>query len=123
MHTIHILGGIIFGGYFVWSGYNHFRNHKMLSGYAASMKIPSPVIAVLGTGVLMVLGGLGIIFSGYLSATVFDISLLLIIIFLVPTTFAMHAFWKHTDAGAKMTDYINFSKNFALVGAALMLMM
>jgi uncharacterized membrane protein YphA (DoxX/SURF4 family) len=95
----------------------------MLKGYTASMKVPSPGFAVIGTGLLMLVGGLGVVFSGYLSATAVNISLLLIVIFLVPTTFVMHAFWKHTDMNMKMTNYINFSKNIALIGAALMLMM
>ncbi len=122
MYAIHILGQILFGGYFAWSGFQHFRNHKMLAGYAASMKVPSPGFAVFGTGFLMFLGGLGVVFGGYLGRTAFDVSLLFIIIFLVPTTLIMHAFWKMTDTNMKMTNYVNFSKNIALIGAALMLM-
>ena len=117
MHAIHILGQILFGGYFAWSGFNHFKNHKMLTGYTASMKVPSPGVAVFVSGLLLFLGGLGVLFNVYT-----NISLLFIIIFLVPTSLIMHAFWKMTDVNMKMSNYINFSKNVALIGAALLLM-
>ncbi len=117
MHAIHIIGQILFGGYFAWSGLNHFRNYKMLTGYTASMKVPSPGLAVTVSGLLLLLGGLGILFHVYV-----NISLVLVIIFLVPVTIIMHSFWKHTDPTMKMNNYINFSKNIALIGAALLLM-
>ena len=31
----------------------------------------------------------------------------------------MHAFWKETDAQAKMTEQVNFNKNLSLAGGAL----
>jgi hypothetical protein len=34
----------------------------------------------------------------------------------------MHDFWRAEDPGQRMADLINFSKNLALVGAALVLM-
>ena len=117
MQVIHIIGQIIFGGYFTWSGFNHFKNHKMLTGYSASMKVPAPGVAVFVTGLLLTLGGLGILFQIQK-----DIALVFIIIFLLPTSFMMHPFWKMTDANMKMSNYINFSKNMALIGAALLLM-
>ncbi|MBI5221628.1 MAG: hypothetical protein HY979_02390 [Candidatus Magasanikbacteria bacterium] len=34
----------------------------------------------------------------------------------------MHNFWKDTDQNMKMSNYVNFTKNMALLGAALMLL-
>ena len=74
------------------------------------------VIAPGVVGVLLLLGGLGVVFGIAPEA-----SLALLIIFLVPVSFKMHPFWKEADPNAKMMDKIQFMKNMALVGALLML--
>ncbi len=114
---IHVLGQILFGGYFLYNGINHFINYKGLSGYAASKKVPAPVLATLGTGVLLSLGGLGVL----LNVNMF-MSLALLALFLLPTSLIMHAFWKETDPGARSNQKIAFMKNIALLGAVLMMM-
>ncbi len=115
--AIAILGSIIFGAYFVFSGFNHFKNEKMLTGYAKSKGVPSPRLAVLLSGAMMIIGGLGFIFEMYLQE-----SAILLIVFLVPTTFMMHAFWKVSDPMHKMSEQVNFMKNLALIGALLMML-
>jgi putative oxidoreductase len=111
---IHMLGSIIFGLYFAYNGFNHFKNEKMLTGYAKSKGVMSPRLAVLLSGVLMILGGLGFIFGAYI-----PLASIILVVFLVPTTFMMHAFWKVTDLSHKMSEQINFMKNMALIGALL----
>jgi uncharacterized membrane protein YphA (DoxX/SURF4 family) len=44
-----------------------------------------------------------------------------IIGFLIPVTLTMHRFWDVEDPQQRMNEMINFSKNMALVGAALMM--
>ena len=112
--TINIIGRVIFGLYFAYSGFEHFKNGKGMIGYAASKKVPLPKLAVYGSGVLLLLGGLGVTFAYHMT-----ISLFLIILFLVPTTIFMHDFWNETDPMAKMSQRINFLKNVALLAAAL----
>lgn len=113
---IFLIGRIMFGGYFVMMGLNHFGNHKMLTGYAASKGIPSPSLAVYVSGLLIFFGGIGIILNMYPL-----VSLVLIIAFLVPVSFMIHSYWKNSDPMAKMADMTHFFKNMALIGAALML--
>jgi uncharacterized membrane protein YphA (DoxX/SURF4 family) len=117
MITLSIIGQAIFGLYFVSSGLNHFTNVKTMSAYAAAKKIPSSKIAVMGTGLLLVLGGLGVAFNMDL-----QIACILLLAFLIPTTLIMHAFWKDRDATMKMMNTVNFAKNTALVGAVMMLL-
>lgn len=114
--TMFTIGRIIFGAYFVYNGFNHFKEEKMLTGYAKSKGVPSPRLAVLLSGVLLILGGLGFLAGMHMQAAAS-----LLIIFLAPTTYMMHAFWKVTDASHKMNEMIGFMKNFALIGALLML--
>src|SRR3989344_3838691 len=117
MEIIFIIGRVLFGGYFIMNGFNHLKNKSMLTGYAASKGVPSPSLAVVGSGLLILLGGLGVLLGVYT-----QISLWLIIIFLVPVSFKMHNFWTVAEPQAKMMEQVNFMKNMALVGAALMMM-
>ena len=100
------------------SGWSHFKNTEMMAGYAASKGVKNGKIAVLGSGVLLVLGGLGIVLGSAI-----PLAVLCIVIFLLPVSFMMHAYWKDTDAMQKMSNRINFMKNMALLGAALIFLM
>ena len=115
MQTILIIGRILFGGFFLFNGLNHFRNLNSLRQYAASKKVPAPKLATMLTGLLLLVGGLGVMFNLYL-----DMALWLLVLFLIPTTIIMHTFWKETDPNAKMLEMNAFLKNMALAGAALM---
>ena len=115
--TIFVLGRLILGGYFIYSGFNHFALINMMAGYAQSKGIPSPKAAVGFSGMLLLIGGLSILLGVYPTIGVVALAL-----FLVPVTFTMHAFWKVQDPMAKMGETVNFMKNVALLGAALMLL-
>jgi uncharacterized membrane protein YphA (DoxX/SURF4 family) len=99
------------------SGMNHFQHLKMLTGYAQSKGTPMPREAVLVSGLMMFLGGLGILLGIYV-----QVSILLVSLALVGITFQMHQFWKETDQ-SRMADMVNFQKNLAILGACLMLLM
>jgi uncharacterized membrane protein YphA (DoxX/SURF4 family) len=116
MIYLFILGRILLGVYFIMSGYNHFKNHKMLTGYAQSKGVPLAPLAVWFTGLMMLVGGLGILFWVYLK-----FSILLLAVFLLVTTFTMHQYWKITDPMQRMGEMVNFNKNMALLGALLIL--
>ena len=111
------LGRIFFGGYFVFSGFNHFKMLNMMSEYAKSKGAPLPKVSVAVTGLLLLVGGGSILFNVLPS-----IGLIALVLFLVPVTFIMHAFWKIQDPMAKMGEMVNFTKNFALLGAVLILL-
>ena len=117
MVYLFILGRILLGSYFIASGIKHFKNVKMLTGYAQSKGVPMPREAVLLTGLMMVVGGIGIWLGVYI-----QLSILLLSVFLFVTTIQMHQYWKVADPMAKMSEKINFEKNMALLGALLMLL-
>jgi putative oxidoreductase len=117
MEILFLVGRITFGGYFIMAGLNHFKYKKSMARYASSKGVSSPEFAVMGTGLLMLLGGLGVLLGVYT-----QVALWLLIIFLVPASFKMHNFWTVQDPAAKMSEQINFMKNMALAGAALMMM-
>ena len=110
-----ILGRIIFGGYFIFSGLHHFVDFEMMSEYAKAKGVPLPSGAVALTGVMLLLGGLSILLGAYPI-----VGVILLAAFLIPVSFMMHDFWKVQDPQMKMGEIINFMKNMALLGALLM---
>jgi putative oxidoreductase len=118
MNIAYLIGRIIFGSYWLMASVNHFRNLKYMSEYAKARGTPSPELAVAGTGIILLLGGLSILLGVY---PVIGIALL--IIFLLGVSFQIHSFWKVDDAQMKQMDMVNFMKNMALVGALLMLLL
>jgi len=110
-------GRLLLGGYFIMGGFNHFKMLDMMSGYAQSKGVPSPKAAVAFSGVLLWIGGLSILLGIFPT-----VGALALVLFLVPVTLMMHAFWKVQDAQMKMGETVNFMKNVALLGAALLLL-
>ena len=111
------LGRILFGGYFIMSGFNHFKMLTMMSEYAKSKGAPVPKLSVAVSGLLLLVGGGSILLNYFPS-----IGLIALVLFLIPVTFIMHAFWKIQDPTAKMHEMVNFMKNVALLGAVLILL-
>lgn len=115
MEFAHLIGRILFGGYFVFNAVNHlFTGTEMLTGYAESKGVAAPRAMVYASGVLLLLGGLSILL-GVLPGW----GVVLLLVFLIPVSFRMHAFWEE-EGEAAQSDLINFTKNMALVGALLM---
>jgi uncharacterized membrane protein YphA (DoxX/SURF4 family) len=112
-----LLGRLLFGGFFLYNGINHFKNRQMLTQYAASKKVPKPDIAVTATGIMLLLGGASIVLG-----VKPKIGAAAIMGFLAGVSPIMHNFWSVEDPNQRMNDMINFTKNLALLGGALALM-
>ena len=117
MRTLFVLGRALFGGYFAYNGYNHIRNLDQIAPYAESKGVPSPEAAVRTTGAMLLAGGFSVMTGARPRH-----GLATLVAFLVPTTFQMHRYWEEQDPQRRMAEMVNFSKNLALVGAALALM-
>ena len=111
-----IAGRVLFALIFINSGIAHFTKNEAMAGYAKYKKMPMAKAAVYLSGLMILLGGLYIALGFYA-----DLGALLIAIFLIPTAFLMHAFWKESDATAKQTEMIGFFKDLSLAGAALII--
>ncbi|MBE3597620.1 MAG: DoxX family protein [Limnochordaceae bacterium] len=116
MDIVFLIGRIIYGGFFILNAFNHFRNVSSMAGYARSKGVAAPEAAVIGTGLMLLAGGLSVLL-GYLPT----VGLGLIVIFLVVVAFWMHSYWAVPDPMARMGEQTNFFKNLALAGAALMM--
>ena len=107
-------GRLIFGGYFLYNGINHFRERASMVEYARSKGVRNPDLAVAGSGLLILAGGLSIV-TGVLP----KIGAGLISAFLLGVSPRMHAFWREPEP-QRMNEMVNFTKNMALVGASLL---
>jgi putative oxidoreductase len=115
MKNLFTIGRLIFGGYFVYSGVNHFLKKDMLSGYAASKNVPSPDVAVQASGALALVGGASI-----LTGLAPRWGAAALVLFMAGVT-TMHRFWEVEDPMQRNAEWVNFMKNVGLIGAALML--
>jgi uncharacterized membrane protein YphA (DoxX/SURF4 family) len=111
------VGKLIVGFFYLYNGVNHFANLKDVAGYAASKGVPLPEVAVAGSGLLLLVGGIL-----FLSGIYTDIAVAALVLFFVPVTFMMHDFWA-VGNDMKMVELVNFSKNLALMGSALLFLM
>ena len=112
-----LIGRVLFGGLFLYNGINHFTSRAGMVGYAQFKGVPAPGAAIPASGAWLVVAG-ALIITGFHAG----IGLLMAVIFLAVASVKMHDFWRAADANARMADFINFQKNMALLGAALMLL-
>lgn len=117
MKALFITGRILFGGFFAFNGLNHFLQLGFMAGYAQMKGVPAPTFAVALTGVLLLAGGLSILFGAWPR-----MGIALLVIFLLPTSVMMHDFWSVADEMQRVAEMTSFMKNMALAGAALMLL-
>ena len=112
-----LIGRLLFGGLFVYNGVNHFKNYAAIRGYCAYKRVPMPGASATISGVWLLVAGSSVI-VGFRP----EIALVLIILFLLGVTPVMHDFWNVSDANQRVGEMINFTKNAALMGAALMML-
>lgn len=117
MDILFLIGRIIYGGFFLLNGINHFTKSEALRAYAAGKGVKNPAFSVFFSGLLIFVGGLGIILGIYI-----PIAVAALILFLVSVSFRMHDFWKIQDEQMKVVEMAHFLKNMALAGAALMIL-
>ena len=89
MDIVFLVARILFALIFIASGFAHFTNRKAMTEYAAAVGAPAPGPGVLISGLMILAGGLMIVLGIW-----GDLGALLLVAFLLPTTFIMHAFWK-----------------------------
>jgi len=114
MKYIVLLGRILYSLMFLNSGLFLFSG--MAAGYASSKGVPLASFIVPFSGVMAIVGGL-LIVLGYKA----KLGAWLIIAFLIPVTFIMHAFWKETDPNQMQIQISNFLKNISMLGGAFLI--
>lgn len=104
---------VLFGGVIAFMGLNHFLATEDTTQYAAHKGVPAPRLAVLGSGALLILGGLSIVLG--VAAALGGAA---VAAFLLVTALTMHDFWA-VPAEQRPDEVIQFLKNVALAGGAM----
>lgn len=116
MDIVFLVGRVLLAAIFLLSAIGHFTQADGMAQYAEAKGVPAAKAGVIGSGVIALLAAISLIFGIWT-----DVGALLLIVFLIPVSLMMHAFWKVEEPQAKQGEQINFNKNLALIGAALIL--
>lgn len=106
----------MFASLFIESGIGHLTKTKQMGAYAKSMGVPAAEFMTFVTGLMIFAGAILVLFD-----VLMIYGAALIFLFLVPTAFVMHGFWRIEDPGMKRMQQVQFMKNIALAGAALIM--
>jgi putative oxidoreductase len=117
MRVPFFLGRLMFGGFFIFNGINHFKQTRELSQYAGAKKVPQPDVMVKATGAVLIAGGASILLG-----IKPKLGTAAILGFLAGVSPIMHDFWKQEEEQQRTNDMVNFMKNLALAGGAMALM-
>ncbi|HVH68274.1 MAG TPA: DoxX family protein [Gemmatimonadales bacterium] len=114
MRYVVLAGRVCYSLIFLMTAFGHFSAGYV--GYAAQQGVPAPGLLVPLSGIIAIAGGLSIAL-GYKA----KIGAWLIVLFLVPVSFAMHNFWAVTDPMMRGLQMAMFMKNVSMFGAALLI--
>ncbi len=109
-----LLGRLFYVAIFVMSGVTHFTAKPV--AYAAAAGVPFASLAVPASGLLALAGGLSILL-GYRAR----LGAWLLVLFLIPVSFAMHNFWAVKDPMMAQMQMAMFMKNVSMLGGALLI--
>jgi putative oxidoreductase len=108
------IGRALFALIFIVAAFGHFSSETI--AYARHAGVPLANVAVPLSGVLSLIGGI-LVLLGYHAR----IGAWLIVLFLVPVTLTMHAFWAVPDPMMARMQQAMFLKNVSMLGGALLL--
>jgi putative oxidoreductase len=107
-----VTGRLLFALIFVGAAPRHFSGEGI--HHAAELGVPFAGVLVPLSGVLAIVGGASVAL-GYRARW----GAWALVVFLVPITFSMHAFWLVPDQVLRHVQLAMFTKNLSMIGAAL----
>ena len=108
------LGRLFFALIFLQAVPMHFTSQGI--AYAAQAGVPLADVLVPLSGLLALAGGLSVLL-GYRAR----IGALLLVLFLIPVTLTMHAFWAEPATDLARMHMAMFMKNLSMLGGALLI--
>lgn len=111
-----LAGRLLLGILFLYNGYNHFVEFEGRKGYAEYKDAPAPGVAVIASGVVLVLGAAGIMLGVYPVIAAGALAT-----FLIVATPLFHDFWNAGEE-EKQNELNHFLKNVGLLGGTLVLL-
>ena len=115
MDFVFLIGRILFSSLFITSGaMNHLMNLDQATQYAESKGVPAARISVIVSGIVILLGGLGMLLGFQVG-----IASIILFLFLLVTNYFMHNFWTIDDPQQSQAEMANFMKNLVIAGGCL----
>jgi uncharacterized membrane protein YphA (DoxX/SURF4 family) len=102
---VFLIGRLVVGGMYLWSGITNLVELDGKVGYAASKGLPAPALFVTLASLLLIAGGISIV-TGVRPR----LGVAAIAVFLIPVTLIMHNFWALTG----MQQVIEFHSFWAI---------
>ncbi len=115
--TLFLVGRVLLGFFLIIMGMNHFGNLESMTTMVAEVGLPAPMVAVVVTGVLLVLAGVSFLVGFHPPMGVLAAAL-----FFVPVTLVIHDFWAIQDPVARQQELSTFLRNVGMLGAVLVLL-
>ncbi len=115
MQALVPIGRALFALIFITSIFGHFSGATIAQ--ASAHGVPLATILVPLSGLLALIGGVSVLL-GYRAR----FGAFLLLVFLVPVTLVMHAFWAIPDPQAAMLQKVMFMKNLSMIGTTLLIM-
>ncbi len=117
MDVLLIIGRVLFSLIFLGSGVaGHLLQADGTAGYAQMRGIPAAKALTQISGVLIVAGGIGVIFGIWI-----DLAALGLAVYVLIAAFWIHHFWTDEDQMTQQIEMTNFMKNLALAGAGIII--
>jgi len=111
------IGRLLFAAIFIFSGLNHFMQYSSMVAYARTVPLPvSAEVAIIGSGVVLVVGGLSVLLGLYAR-----VGAVLLAGFLLSAAFFFHRFWGVADPMQAQMQMTHFMKNVSMAGGALLI--
>ena len=114
--AILLAGRVLSVVFFAHAAYGHFKNHRMMTGYAKQSGVPVPVVAGWPAGAWLAAAALSVA-AGIWA----DLGALMICAFVMPAAWFLHAFWRVSDPTERRSQLQSFLRNVSYFGAALAL--
>lgn len=114
MKYVALAGRILFSTMFILAAPGHFTARYV--DYAAQAGVPAPALLVPLSGLIALVGGLSVAL-GYKA----KLGAVLLVVFLIPVTVAMHGFWAVADPMMRQMQLGMFLKNVSMLGGALVI--
>lgn len=101
---------ILLGLFFVLNGINHLVNTHIYQEYSLKKGLISPLLMVRLSSVVLILGGLSLMFN---MGKIYGI--IGLCIFLMIASFTVHRFWREQKTEMKLLEGMHFAKNMAIL--------
>ncbi|MGB9734640.1 MAG: DoxX family protein [bacterium] len=111
-----LLARVLFSLIFISGAIEHLTQINSMAGYAASAGVPFPKLAIVVTGLMLLIGSISVLL-GWKTAY----GAIILILFLIPVTYQVHflGMLHATDPMQKQMQMTNMLKNIGLIGGAI----